>query len=57
MKKLKLKPDITKEEARKHPSSLGRFYTCPKCKIGDGLTHISSDMISCNLCNGEYLKP
>ena len=57
MKKLKLKPNIKEEEALKNPSSLGRVYICPKCKVGDALTQISSDRIKCNLCNGEYLKP
>ena len=57
MKKLKLKPNITKEEAGKNPSSLGRVYICPKCKVGHALTQISFDRIKCDLCNGEYLKP
>jgi len=56
MESLRVKPNTTKEEARNFPS-LGLVYECPKCKVGHALTHVSRDIVKCNLCNIEYIKP
>ena len=56
MEKLKLKPNVKAEEARKHPS-LGLVYLCPKCNVGASLTHFSSETIECKRCGGKFKKP
>ena len=56
MEYLKIKANTTKEEALKHPS-LGFVYLCPKCNVGHALTHLSSNIVKCNLCGSKYKKP
>ena len=56
MEYLGIKPNTSKEEARKHPS-LGLVYLCPKCKVGHALTQLSPNKVKCNICKGEYKKP
>ena len=58
MKKLKIRPNTTEEEARNY-SSLGLVYICPKCKVGHALVHFSltAGTVECKLCGNKYAKP
>ena len=58
MEMLRVQPNCTPEEARKHPS-LGLVYECPRCKVGHALTHDSpiAGTVKCNLCQNTYKKP
>jgi ribosomal protein S27E len=55
---LKVRPNTTKEKARKHPSIVS-VYKCPKCDVGHALTTVSSfrNVVKCNICGDEYRKP
>ncbi|KKL21054.1 hypothetical protein LCGC14_2449290 [marine sediment metagenome] len=58
MKKLKLKPGGTAEEARRH-SSLGLVYLCPNCKLGRYLKTVGSvsGTVKCTNCEERFKKP
>ena len=58
MEKLKLKPWVTAEQARKE-FSLENIYECPNCDTGRYLQHISitPDKVKCTQCDKIYLKP
>lgn len=58
MEKLKIREYVVTEVARNHPTP-SMVYTCPKCKVGHKLQHVSGSMenVICQGCGEVYEKP